>query len=77
MVGLINLNIVMGIPITSTGTMDKELSFESKKHVKLVVESLQYKPITQRLELMRENLAELKKKRTLDQLKEISKYGLY
>ena len=57
--------------------MDKELSFESKKHVKLVVEGLQYKPISQKLELMRENLAELKKKRTLDQLKEISKYGLY
>ena len=57
--------------------MTDELSFESKKHVKLVVDSLQYKPITQRLELMRENLAELKKKRTLDQLKEISKYGLY
>lgn len=57
--------------------MSEELSFESKKHVKLVVESLEYKPITQRLELMRENLAELKKKRTLDQLKQISKYGLY
>lgn len=57
--------------------MSDELNFESKKYVNLVVDSLQYKPISQRLELMRENLAELKKKRTLDQLKEISKYGLY
>jgi hypothetical protein len=67
----------MEIPITSTGTMDKELSFESKKHVKLVVEGLQYKPISQKLELMRENLTEIKKKRTIDQLKHISKHGLY
>lgn len=57
--------------------MSDELNFESKKYVKLVIEGLQYKPITQRLEVMRENLAKLKKKRTLDQLKEISKYGLY
>ena len=58
-------------------TMSDELSFESKKHVKLVVESLEYKPIAKRLEVMREDLAEMKKKRTLDQLKEISKHGLY
>jgi len=57
--------------------MSEELSFESKKHVKLVIESLQYKPIAKRLEVMRENLAEIKRKRNIDQLKEISKYGLY
>ena len=57
--------------------MSDELSFESKKHVKLVVESLEYKPISKRLEIMREDLVQLKKKRTLEQLKHISKHGLY
>jgi hypothetical protein len=57
--------------------MSDELSFESKKHVKLVVESLEYQPLAKKLIVMHENLAEIKKKRTIDQLKEISKYGLY
>jgi len=57
--------------------MSEELSFESKKHVKLVVESLEYKPIAKRLEVMREDLAEMKKRRTFEQLKHISKHGLY
>jgi aspartate/tyrosine/aromatic aminotransferase len=48
--------------------MSDELSFESEK---------EYKLISQRLELMRKNLAEIKRKRNIDQLKEISKYGLY
>jgi homoserine kinase len=57
--------------------MSDELSFESKKHVKLAVESLQYKKLDARFQEMRDNLAEIKRKRNIDQLKEISKYGLY
>ena len=57
--------------------MNDELRFESKKHVKLVIESLQHQPLSKKLIVLRETLADIKKKRTIDQLKEISKYGLY
>lgn len=57
--------------------MSDELSFESKKHVKLVVESLQHQPVSIRLAQISKLLEDAKKKRTIEQLKEISKYGLY
>lgn len=54
--------------------MSDELSFESNQKVRLVVDYLQ---LPDKIRAMRENLAEIKKNRNIEQLKEISKYGLY
>lgn len=55
--------------------MNEELNFESKQKVKLVVENLT--SLSSKIEKMKDELALKRKKRNFEQLKEISKYGLY
>lgn len=57
--------------------MGDELSFNSKQRVKLIVEGLQEKSLNEKFKDAQEKIAEMKKQRTIKQLKHIREYGLY